>query len=200
MLAHLGYRPPLGGACDVTTCRMVPPHIRVLFEDCGGVVPLHVSIENEDPPVQNDVPLEPIIADSVDSETEHLLMSQSTQHSDVVAHGTPPRELRQLNITEGFNVSTKQLLDRVWATAFYEANIHFNIVRHPTFVHAVSETTCHRMPTYTPPLYNAICTKLLTVKNVDLDKQVKEKLGIPLTNSALQYVVMDGTMCKTDLS
>jgi hypothetical protein len=57
-------------------------------------------------------------------------MSQSTQHYDVVAHGTPPRELHQLNITEGFNVSTKQLLDRAWTTAFYEANIPFNIVRH----------------------------------------------------------------------
>ena len=99
MLAYLGYRPPLGGACDVSTCKMVPPHIRVLFEDCGGVVPLHVGIVNEDPPVRDDVPLEPIIADSVDSETEPLPMSQSNQHFDVVAHGTPPCELCQLNIT-----------------------------------------------------------------------------------------------------
>jgi hypothetical protein len=106
MLAYLGYRPPLGGACDVSTCRMVPPHIRVLFEDCKGVVPLQVGIENEDPPMRDDVSLEPIIADSVDSKTKPLFMSQSTQHSDVVAHDTPPRELRQLNITEGFNVST----------------------------------------------------------------------------------------------
>jgi hypothetical protein len=177
MLAHLGYIPPLGGSCDVSTCRMVPPHIRVLFEDCGGVVPLHVGIENEDPPVRDDVPLEPIIADSVDSEPEPLLMSQSTQQYDVVAHGTPPRELHQLNITEGFNVSTKQLLDRAWATTFYESNILFNIVRHPAFVHVVRETARHGMPTYTPPSYNAIHTKLLIVINVDLDRQVKEKLG-----------------------
>ena len=188
MLAHLGYRPPLGGACDVSSCRMVPPHVRVLFENCGGNVPLHVGIVNEDSPMRDDVPLEPIIADSVVSETEPLLMSQSTQHSDVVIYGTPPRELRQLNITEGFNVSTKQLLDRAWATAFYEANIPFNIVRHPAFVHAVRETARHRMPAYTPPSYNAMRTKLLTDKKVDLDRQVKEKLG----NSVDKYGV---TIC-----
>jgi hypothetical protein len=188
MLAHLGYRPPLGGACDVSSCRMVPPHIRVLFENCGGNVPLHVGIVNEDSPMRDDVPLEPIIADSVVNETEPLLMSQSTQHSDLVIYSTPPRELRQLNIPEGFNVSTKQLLDRAWATAFYEANIPFNIVRHPAFVHAVRETARHRMPAYTPPSYNAIRTKLLTDKKVDLDKEVKEKLG----NSVDKYGV---TIC-----
>ena len=32
------------------------------------------------------------------------------------------------------------------------------------------------MPAYTPPSYNAICTKFLTAKKVDLDRQVKEKL------------------------
>jgi hypothetical protein len=105
-------------------------------------------------------------------------MSQSTQHFDVVAYGTPLRELRQLNITEGFNVSTKQLLDRAWATAFYEANIPFNIVRHPAFVNAVRETARHRMPAYTPPSYNAICTKLLTAKKFNLDRQVLSILEV----------------------
>jgi hypothetical protein len=41
----------------------------------------------------------------------------------------------------------------------------------------VRETARHRMPAYTPPSYNAIRTKLLTAKKVDLDRQVKEKLG-----------------------
>ena len=37
MLAHLGYRPGLGASRDVSICRMVPLHIRVLFEECAGV-------------------------------------------------------------------------------------------------------------------------------------------------------------------
>ena len=59
MLAHLGYRPPLEGACDVFTYRMVSLRIRVLFEEYGGIVPEHVGIVNKHPLVQDDIPLEP---------------------------------------------------------------------------------------------------------------------------------------------
>ena len=65
----------------------------------------------------------------------------------------------------------------MWATTFYEANIPFNVVRHPAFVNAMRETVRHRMPTYKPPSYNAIRTTLLAAKKKNLDKQVKEKLG-----------------------
>ena len=76
----------------------------------------------------------------------------------------------------------------MWATAFYKANIPFNIVRHPAFVNAMHETVRHRMPAYKPPSYNAICTTLLVAKKKNLDKQVKEKLG----NSIDKYGV---TLC-----
>ena len=76
----------------------------------------------------------------------------------------------------------------MWAIAFYEANIPFNAVRHPAFVYAMRETTCHRMLVYKPPLYNAIHTMLLAIKKKNLDKQVKEKLG----NSIEKYGV---TLC-----
>ena len=72
--------------------------------------------------------------------------------------------------------------------AFYEANLPFNIVRHSTFVYAVHETARHQMPTYTPPSYNAIRTKLLTARKFDLDMQVKEKMG----NSIEKYGI---TIC-----
>ena len=76
----------------------------------------------------------------------------------------------------------------MWATAFYEANIPFNIVRHPAFVNVVRETVRHWMPAYKPPSYNAIRTTLLAAKKKNLDKQVKEKLG----NSIDKYGV---TLC-----
>ena len=44
------------------------------------------------------------------------------------------------------------------------------------------------MPAYTPPSYNAIRTKLLITRKVDLDKQLKEKMG----NSIERYGV---TIC-----
>ena len=74
------------------------------------------------------------------------------------------------------------------AIAFYEANIPFNVVRHPAFVYVVRETARHQMPAYKPPSYNAIHTTLLAGKKKNLDKQVKEKLG----NSIEKYGV---TLC-----
>ena len=74
----------------------------------------------------------------------------------------------------------------MWATAFYEANIPFNVVRHHAFVYAVCETARHRMPAYKPPSYNAIRTMLLATKKKNLDKYVKEKLG----NSIDKYSVI----------
>ena len=76
----------------------------------------------------------------------------------------------------------------MWATAFYEANILFDVVRHPTFVYAVHETAHYKMPAYKPPSYNAIRTTLLAAKKKNLEKQVKEKLG----NSIEKYSV---TIC-----
>ena len=110
-------------------------------------------------------------------------MSQTTSRSNTRIQDTPPQELRQLNISERYNASTKQHLDNVWATAFYEANIPFNVVRHPAFVNAR-----HWMPAYKPPLYNAIYATFLAAKKKNLDKQVKEKLG----NSIDKYSV---TLC-----
>ena len=70
-------------------------------------------------------------------------MLQATNRSDFRPQDTPPRELRKLNIIKGFYTSTKQHLHRVWATVFYEANLPFNIVRHPAFVYAMWEIVCH---------------------------------------------------------
>ena len=69
MLVHLGYRPLVGGARDVSTCTMVPLYIRIdLFEECGGVVPEHIGIPNKDPEMEDDAPVEPILSQSLDNE------------------------------------------------------------------------------------------------------------------------------------
>ena len=102
---------------------------------------------------------------------EPLQSSQSTVPS------LREQELCQRSLREGFNALTKEILDKVWASAFYEGNIPFNMVRHPTFIHAEHETTRLRMPAYRPPSYNAVRIRLLTTKRVDVEKKVEEKLG-----------------------
>ena len=93
MLVRLGYRPGLGASRDVSICRMVPLHIKVLFEECVGVVPESVGITTKDPHVEHDVPLEPILSQSVNREREPLQMSQMTSRSNTKVQDTPPQEL-----------------------------------------------------------------------------------------------------------
>ena len=96
MLAHLGYRPDLGASRDVSICRMVPLHIRVLFEECASVVPEPVGIGTEDPHVEHDVPLEPILLQSVNREREPLQMSQMTSRSNTRVRIRLPRNYDNL--------------------------------------------------------------------------------------------------------
>ena len=116
---------------------------------------------------------------------EPLQSSQSTVPSLQEVDDAPTWELCQRSLPESFNASTKEILDKVWASAFYEANIPFNVVRYPTFIHAVRKTAHLRMPTYRPPSYNVVRTRLLTVKRADVEKKVEEKLG----NSIKKYGV-----------
>jgi Protein of unknown function (DUF 659)/hAT family C-terminal dimerisation region len=191
MFAHLGYRALQGGSRDVSTCRMAPSFVRLLFQECEGIVPQTIGDPTkylEALPHNNEALVEPILSQSVTGAADPVELSQSVQQSEPLPRPTPPRELRQLSMTEGFNISTKQLLDKAWSTAFYEANIPFNVTRHPAFVNAVRETARLRMPAYTPPSFNAIRTKLLTTKKADLQTQIKERLG----NSIAKYGV---TIC-----
>jgi hypothetical protein len=43
-------------------------------------------------------------------------------------------------LPKGLNLAKKQDLDKKWATFFYEANIPFNVVQHPTFIEVVKAT------------------------------------------------------------
>ena len=185
MLVHLGYRHPQGGVRHVSICTMVPRLVKQLFENCGGIVPTLPTATLES---VNDVcaeeeveELKPVLSQCGIivgiAHKEPLQSSQSTVPLLQEVDDAPTRELRQRSLPEGFNASTMEILDKVWASSFYKANIPFNVVRHPTFIHAVHETTRLQMPAYTPPLYNAVRTRLLTAKRVDVEKKVEEKLG-----------------------
>ena len=119
---------------------------------------------------------------------EPLQSSLSTVPSLREVDDAPTQELRQRSLPEGFNASMKEILDKVWGLAFYKANIPFNVVRHPTFIHTVHETARLRMRVYRPPLYNAVHTRLLIAKRINVEKKLEEKLG----NSIGKYGV---TIC-----
>jgi hypothetical protein len=101
---------------------------------------------------------------------------RSTSMGLGAVHQTP-QDLRQLSMTEGFNASTKLYLDRAWASTFYEANIPFNVIRHPAFIYVMKETAKHRMPAYTPPSYNVVRTSLLKAKKEEVERKTTIQLG-----------------------
>ena len=185
MLAHLDYKSPQGGVRDVSICKMVPHLAKQLFENCGGIVP---TLPNAILESINDIhteekveELKPILSQCRTTigiaYREPLQSSQSTIPSLREVDETPMWELRRCSLPKGFNASTKEILDKIWALAFYEANIPFNVVRHPMFIHAVRETTHLQIPAYTPSSYNAVRTRLLIAKRIDVEKKVEEKLG-----------------------
>ena len=127
---------------------MVPRSAKQLFENCGRTVPTLPTATLES---VNDVcaeeeveELEPFLSQCGIrvgiAYREPLQSSRSTVPSLREVDDAPTQELRQRSLTKGFNASTKEILDKVSALAFYEANIPFNVVRHPTFIHVVHET------------------------------------------------------------
>jgi hypothetical protein len=199
MLAHLGYKAPQAGVRDVSICPLVPPAVRRMFQSCGGQVPTmadaNMVVLNNTPMIEDEEnSLEPLLSQTgniadhtINNET--IQLSQCTGRSNSNTGGAPPTERRQLSLQEGFNASAKDILDKAWAAAFYEANIPFNVVRHPAFIHAIQETARQRMPAYRPPSYNALRTSLLTSKKADVERKLGQKLG----NSIEKYGV---TLCS----
>jgi hypothetical protein len=43
-------------------------------------------------------------------------------------------------MAEAYQIEKRNELDEKWAAFFYEANVPFNVVRHPTFIAAVEAT------------------------------------------------------------
>ena len=77
----------------------------------------------------------------------------------------PTRELRQRSLPEGFNASTNEILGQSLGVGLLRGKTYPSTWwRHPTFIHAVHETARLRMPTYRPPSYNVVRTRLLTAK------------------------------------
>jgi hypothetical protein len=53
----------------------------------------------------------------------------------------PPQQMKLMTSQMGMNSTTKQNLDKKWATFFYEVNNPFNVAYHPTFIDAMKSTS-----------------------------------------------------------
>ena len=74
----MGYRPRNGGGRDVQVCRMVPPHVRVLFQECHGTVPSSSQVANDEPlglGNEVEVQVEPLLSQSMNDDVEQVRTS-----------------------------------------------------------------------------------------------------------------------------
>jgi len=84
------------------------------------------------------------------------------------------RTMRQQSFTEAYQIGKRNELDEKWAAFFYEANVSFNVVRHPTFIAAV-EATSKAGFDYRPPTYNAMRTKHIEPTKQHVKMKIEEK-------------------------
>ena len=121
MLAHLDYRNPQGGVHDVSICKMNPYPTKQFFQNCRRTVLtlLNAILESvNDVRIEKEVEeLEPVLSQcGITTEIalrEPLQSSQSTIPSLREVDEAHVRERRQCSLPKGFNVSTKEILDKV---------------------------------------------------------------------------------------
>jgi hypothetical protein len=82
--------------------------------------------------------------------------------------------MRQQDMTEAYQIGKRMELDEKWASFFYEANVAFNVARHPTFMAAVLATSRAGFD-YHPPAYSAKRTKHIEPKKKQVQLQIEEK-------------------------
>jgi hypothetical protein len=79
-------------------------------------------------------------------------------------------------MADAFNIAKKKELDEKWASFFYEANVPFNVARHPAFIEAVKATSQARFE-YSPPSNHQFRTNLIEPRRLQIEKQIQEKVG-----------------------
>jgi hypothetical protein len=65
-------------------------------------------------------------------------------------------------MSKAYHIAKRKELDEKWATLFYEANVAFNVVRHPSFVVAVKATS------------QAMRTTLIRPRRKHMEEEVKK--------------------------
>jgi hypothetical protein len=120
--------------------------------------------------------------------TQNNLAGASTPPTDVPALEPPesigersratsnqlrPSTLRQQHMSEAYHTAKRKELDEKWANFFYQANVAFNVVRHPSFTAAVRATLLARFD-YEPPSYHAMRTTLIEPTKKHIEAEVKK--------------------------
>ena len=84
------------------------------------------------------------------------------------------RSLRQQDMSEVLQIAKRKELDMLWSSFFYEANVAFNVAKHPAFIKAVSTTAAAGF-NYSPPSYDAMRTTHIKEKKKLIKAKIDER-------------------------
>ena len=105
--------------------------------------------------------------------------------------------MRQQKLDEVYQLNKQKELDEKWTSFFYDANVPFNVGRHPTFVEAMNAKALVGF-NYKLPLYNALRTTLIESKKLEVEAEVKketsfsiETYGISLCSDGVHRPLMN---------
>ena len=178
---HFGYNARL----TQVVCPNIPLALKDKFVTCNNVVPSRMSaLELWD----TGGPLVSAGPARSSQSTHNNLAGASTPPTDVPAseplesttkrnraalNQLRPSTLRQQYMSEAYYTVKRKELDEKWANFFYQANVAFNVVRHPSFTAAVQATSLAWFD-YEPPSYHAMKTTLIEPTKKYVEAEVKK--------------------------
>ena len=185
-------------------CTKAPRPVKAKFSQCGGRIPARMEPnemyghggEANVPTSNQSTPTNGGIANVTSvGPSSPIRGTSSTEPSRVASCTVRCCSMRQQDLDEVYQLNKRKKLDEKWGSFFYDANVPFNVGRHPTFVEAVNATAlaCFN---YKPPSYNALRTTLIESKKMEVEAEVKnatsfsiETYGISLYSDGWDNVV-----------
>ncbi len=168
-------------------CTKAPPLVKRLFANCGYIIPKRLTAAELWGASSAPAAIARTPGSSQSTQNNGLednnrvfsLGSQGPEESlEEPSRGASctlrSRSSRQQELNEAYHLLKRKELDGKWSSFFYEANVAFNIVRHPAFVEAVRATARAGFH-YEPPSYNAIRTSLLETKKKAVEADVQKQ-------------------------
>jgi hypothetical protein len=194
VINHFGYN----AKSTLVVCPKIPPALKEKFISCGNVVlprmsamelwdmrgpPVSVGPARSSQSTQNNLAgasMPPINIPASEP-------PQSTgERSRAASNQLRPSTLWQQHINEAYHAVKWKELDEKWANFFYQANVPFNVVRHPSFIAAVRATLLARFD-YEPPSYHAMRTTFIepTKKHVEVEVKKATKQSIEVYGATI---------------
>ena len=176
--SHYGWR----AKSTKGICTKAPRRVKEKFSECGGRIPARMEPnemygqggEANVPTLSQSTPTNGSIANVTSVRPSSPIRgTSSTEPGQVGSCTVRSRSMWQQDLDEVYQLNNRKELDEKWVSFFYDANVPFNVGRHPIFVEAVNATALAGF-NYKPPSYNALQTTLIESKKMEVEAKVKK--------------------------